>query len=68
MSGATEAFSHVRIPDVNPELGQPVILNGPMLEALKGIEGKKLRLPERTQDHPDRDRLALRYGELKAME
>lgn len=28
MSGETEAFSHVSIPDVNPELSQPVILNG----------------------------------------
>lgn len=42
--------------------------DGPMLEALKGIEGKKLRLPKRTQDHPDRDRLAMRYEKFKAME
>ena len=92
------------IPDVNPELGQPVISNGlllskihhaafdghligidpdyglhvskrlldqddgPTLEALKQLRGKKLRLPKLRQDYPDRDRLALRYGEFKAME
>ena len=34
MSGATEAFSHVRIPDVNPEFGQPVISNGLLLSKI----------------------------------
>lgn len=34
MSGATEAFSNIRTPDVNPELGQPVILNGLLLSKI----------------------------------
>lgn len=42
--------------------------DGPTLEALKGLAGRKLRLPKRTRDHPDRDRLAKRYEEFKAME
>jgi hypothetical protein len=31
--------------------------DGPMLEAIKGLNGELLRLPKRAQDHPDRDRL-----------
>ena len=42
--------------------------DGPTLEALKGLAGKKLRLPKRTQDHPDRNCLAVRYEKFKAME
>lgn len=39
--------------------------DGPMLEALKQLDGGKLHLPTRTRDYPDRDRLALRYGQFK---
>ncbi len=42
--------------------------DGPTLEALKQLKDKKLRLPRRKQDYPDKDRLALRYEEFKAME
>ena len=42
--------------------------DGPTLEALKQLRGKKLRLPKRTQDYPDRDRLELRYKQFKAMQ
>ena len=41
--------------------------DGPTLEALKQLRGKKLRLPKRDQDYPDRERLAMRYEEFKAM-
>jgi putative restriction endonuclease len=40
--------------------------DGPMLEAIKGLDGGVLRLPKRTQDRPDRDRLALRFERFKA--
>jgi putative restriction endonuclease len=40
--------------------------DGEMLEALKGLNHGKLHLPSRPQDHPDRDRLAMRYEEFKA--
>lgn len=39
--------------------------DGPMLEALKGLAGAKLHLPARMKDHPDRDRLAIRYETFK---
>lgn len=35
--------------------------DGPMLEALKGLDGGVLHRPSRPQDWPDRDRLALRF-------
>jgi putative restriction endonuclease len=37
-----------------------------MLEAIKGLNGGLLRLPKRIMDHPDRDRLALRFDRFKA--
>ena len=40
--------------------------DGPMLEAIKGLNGGRLRLPKRLQDYPDRDRLALRFDRFKA--
>jgi putative restriction endonuclease len=41
--------------------------DGPMLEAIKGLDGGQLRLPKRSQDCPDRDRLALRFERFKAV-
>lgn len=41
--------------------------DGPTLEALKQLAGKKLRLPKREQDYPDRERLEIRYEKFKAM-
>jgi putative restriction endonuclease len=35
--------------------------DGPVLEALKKLDGGAIRLPQRTQDQPDKDRLAQRY-------
>ena len=39
--------------------------DGPMLEALKQLDGGMLHLPIRTKDYPDRDRLSLRYEQFK---
>jgi putative restriction endonuclease len=35
--------------------------DGPMLEALKQLNGEAIHLPARTKDRPDRDRLAVRF-------
>ena len=43
------------------------INDGPMLEALKGLEGQSIRMPNRRQDYPDRDRLAQRFERFKAV-
>ncbi len=40
--------------------------DGPMLEALKRLNGGTLQLPVRPKDHPDRDRLAMRFERFKA--
>jgi putative restriction endonuclease len=40
--------------------------DGPMLEALKRLDGGTLHLPSRPKDRPDRDRLAQRYERFKA--
>lgn len=39
--------------------------DGPMLEVLKQLRGRKLELPKREQDRPDRKRLAKRYEDFK---
>lgn len=41
--------------------------DGPMLEALKGLNGGTLHLPSRTKDRPDRDRLAIRFERFKSL-
>src|SRR5262245_21700121 len=40
--------------------------DGPMLEALKRLNGETIHLPKRPKDRPDRDRLALRFERFKA--
>jgi putative restriction endonuclease len=40
--------------------------DGPMLEALKRLNGETLHLPRRSQDYPDRDRLATRYERFRS--
>jgi putative restriction endonuclease len=40
--------------------------DGPMLEALKQLNGESLHLPHRVKDRPDRDRLAMRFERFKA--
>lgn len=39
--------------------------DGPMLEALKGLNGQCLHLPSRQRDYPDRDRLSMRFEEFR---
>ena len=39
--------------------------DGPMLESLKRLAGGILHLPQRPQDQPDRDRLAIRFERFK---
>ena len=41
--------------------------DGPMLEALKRLNGGTIHLPSRIKDHPDRDRLALRFERFNAV-
>src|SRR5262245_1453910 len=41
--------------------------DGPMLEALKNLNGATIHLPSRAKDRPDRDRLALRFERFKAV-
>jgi putative restriction endonuclease len=41
--------------------------DGPMLEALKALNGGTIHLPVRTKDRPDRDRLAMRFERFKAV-
>jgi putative restriction endonuclease len=40
--------------------------DGPMLEALKKLQGVSVHLPKRPKDYPDRDRLSLRFERFKA--
>ena len=40
--------------------------DGPMLEALKQLNGESIHLPRRVKDQPDQDRLALRFERFKA--
>jgi putative restriction endonuclease len=40
--------------------------DGPMLEALKRLNGTKIHLPGRTQDRPDQDRLGRRFEIFRA--
>jgi putative restriction endonuclease len=42
--------------------------DGPLLELLKKVHGERLRLPERKRDHPDRDRLAMRFDVFRGYE
>jgi len=39
--------------------------DGPLLEALKDLNGATLRMPLREQDYPDRERLDLRFQEYR---
>ena len=41
--------------------------DGPILDALKQLQGRALYLPNRTGDRPDRERLAVRFERFKAV-
>lgn len=55
-------------PDFRLHVSQRLLrqTDGPMLEALKGLNGEKIHLPGRLRDRPDRDRLAQRFERFKA--
>jgi putative restriction endonuclease len=40
--------------------------DGPILEAIKSVNGQQIRLPARKADFPDRDRLEMRFLKFKA--
>lgn len=41
--------------------------DGPLLEALKRLNGGTIHLPSRLKDRPDRDRLAIRFERFKTV-
>jgi putative restriction endonuclease len=41
--------------------------DGPMLEALKSLHDRPIRLPQRSKDCPDRDRLAMRFEKFRTV-
>ncbi len=41
--------------------------DGPILEALKQLDRRTIRLPTRPKDQPDRDRLALRFEMFRSV-
>ena len=56
-------------PDYRLHVSQRLLTrnDGPMLEALKGLDGGMIHLPGRLQDRPDRDRLAQRFDRFMAV-
>jgi len=40
--------------------------DGPMLEALKRLQGVSVHLPKRPKDYPDRERLSVRFERFRA--
>jgi putative restriction endonuclease len=40
--------------------------DGPLLEGLKKLHGTDIHLPRRERDHPDRERLSLRFERFRA--
>lgn len=54
-------------PDYRLHVSERLLIqkDGPMLEALKHLDGGTIHLPGRAKDQPDRDRLALRYERFK---
>ena len=55
-------------PDYRLHVSERLLIqhDGPILEALKRLNGGTIHLPNRLKDRPDRDRLALRYERFKA--
>ena len=54
-------------PDYRLHVSERLLIqkDGPMLEALKRLNGGTIHLPNRVKDRPDRDRLALRFERFK---
>lgn len=56
-------------PDFKIHVSEKLLMleDGPMLEALKDLHGGYINKPSRDADLPDRDRLALRFEQFKAV-
>jgi len=56
-------------PDYRLHVSERLLIqnDGPMLDALKRLNGEVIHLPRRHQDYPDRDRLAQRFERFKAV-
>jgi putative restriction endonuclease len=56
-------------PDYRLHVSERLLIrkDGPMLEALKRLNGGTIHLPSRSKDWPDRDRLAMRFARFKAV-
>ncbi len=55
-------------PDYRLDVSERLLIrtDGPMLEALKRLNGGAIHLPTRDRDPPDRDRLAQRFERFRA--
>ena len=55
-------------PDYRLHVSERLLMqrDGPMLQALKRLNGGTIHLPKRDKDRPDRDRLALRFERFRA--
>jgi len=55
-------------PDYRLHVSERLLIqnDGPMLEALKRLNGGTIHFPSRDKDLPDRERLALRFERFKA--
>jgi putative restriction endonuclease len=56
-------------PDYRLHVSERLLIqrDGPMLEALKHLNGGSIHLPSRIKDRPDRGRLAMRFERFKAL-
>ena len=56
-------------PDYRVHVAERLLVqrDGPMLEALQGLHRQRIHLPNRERDYPDRDRLAVRFEEFRAV-
>jgi putative restriction endonuclease len=56
-------------PDYRLHVSERLLIqrDGPMLEALKHLNGGSIHLPSRIKDRPDRDRLAMRFERFNAL-
>jgi putative restriction endonuclease len=55
-------------PDYKIHVSERLLLkrDGPVLDALKRLNNETIRMPARSRDYPDRDRLAMRFEVFKA--
>ena len=55
-------------PDFRVHVSERLLVqrDGPLLEAMKALHKGLLHLPQRVQDHPDRDRLSLRFEQFRS--